>query len=104
MARQNVLGADHPNTLASANNLAALLKAMGELEDARELCRRVLAGCDKALWHDHPGTLACTVRGKCGSVGCEERRGRIIRARWRARWAENVWPVSDRATDLTMLP
>eukprot|EP00955_Chlamydomonas_euryale_P078611 363181-Chlamydomonas_euryale.AAC.10 len=78
MARQNVLGADHPNTLASANNLAALLKATGELEDARELCARALSGCEKALWQDHPGTLACTVGGAskievigCGGVGCE---------------------------------
>jgi hypothetical protein len=59
--REEQLGDDHPNALASANNLAAVLKAQGQLADAAPLATRALSGCEAALGPDHPGTLACAV-------------------------------------------
>ena len=35
--RSRVLGPDHPDTLASRNNLAAAYKAAGRLDDAKAL-------------------------------------------------------------------
>ena len=41
-ARERTLGADHPSTLDSVNNLANCLKDMGQLKDAEALHRRAL--------------------------------------------------------------
>ena len=41
-ARTKVLGPDHPDTLASMNNLAAVLQDQGELEAAKQLHEQVL--------------------------------------------------------------
>ena len=39
---QTKLGEDHPDTLSSLNNLAALLKAQGNLAEAEPLFREAL--------------------------------------------------------------
>ena len=41
-AQERTLGAEHPDTLASVNNLAVCLRAMGQLKDAEALYRRAL--------------------------------------------------------------
>jgi hypothetical protein len=49
-------GDDHPNTLGSASNLAANLRALGEVERALELDEDTVARCRRALGEDHPHT------------------------------------------------
>jgi hypothetical protein len=55
--RKRVLGADHPETLASANNLANTLRVQGHLDEAEELLRTTLATKHRVLGHDHPESL-----------------------------------------------
>jgi tetratricopeptide (TPR) repeat protein len=56
-ARLARLGRDHPGTLTAAHNLAADLRALGELERARELDEDTLARRRRILGDDHPNTL-----------------------------------------------
>ena len=56
-AREHTLGAEHPHTLVSVNNLAGCLEAMGLLKDAEPLYRRALEACGRTLGADHPATL-----------------------------------------------
>jgi hypothetical protein len=53
-----VLGEDHPDTLASAHNLAIDLYAMGEIEAARDLDQDTLDRKRRVLGEDHPDTLS----------------------------------------------
>jgi hypothetical protein len=53
-----VLGDGHPSTLASASNLAADLRRLGEHQAARELDEDTLARKRRVLGDDHPSTLA----------------------------------------------
>jgi hypothetical protein len=55
--RRRVLGEDHPDTLASANNLAAAFRALGENQAARELDQDTLARSRRVLGENHPSTL-----------------------------------------------
>ena len=52
-----VLGEDHPNTLASRNNLAYAYESAGRLEEAITLYEQVLADRIRVLGEDHPDTL-----------------------------------------------
>src|SRR5579872_5434739 len=52
-----LLGPEHPDTLISVNNLAALLWAKGDLAAAEPLFRRGLEGCGPLLGEEHPDTL-----------------------------------------------
>jgi hypothetical protein len=52
------LGANHPDTLTSLNNLALSLLNKREREAAEPMLRRVLAGREAILGPDHPETLA----------------------------------------------
>ena len=54
---RRVLGEDHPSTLASANNLAADLRALGEVQAARDLDQDTLGRRRRVLGEDHPDTL-----------------------------------------------
>ena len=56
-ASERSLGAEHPNTLASVNNLAGCLRAMGLREDAEPLYRRALEARERTLGAEHPNTL-----------------------------------------------
>eukprot|EP00808_Paulinella_micropora_P012425 g50210.t1 len=56
-AHEKTLGAEHPDTLASVNNLA-LLNAQGKLAEAEPLYSRALQAREKTLGAEHPGTLA----------------------------------------------
>jgi hypothetical protein len=51
-----VLGADHPQTLGSRNNLAYCYQAAGDPGRAIPLYEQVLAGCARVLGADHPRT------------------------------------------------
>jgi tetratricopeptide (TPR) repeat protein len=54
--RELALGAGHPDTATSLNNLARLLRAQGDLAAARPLFERALAINEKALGAGHPET------------------------------------------------
>jgi hypothetical protein len=49
-----VLGADHPDTLVSANNLASCLRALGDAAAALPLFRRAAEGMERLYGPDHP--------------------------------------------------
>lgn len=72
MARQvlaiseKALGAEHPTTAMSLNNLAGLLKAQGDYAGAKPLCERALAILEKALGAEHPLTM--TIRRKLSEL------------------------------------
>jgi hypothetical protein len=53
-----MLGPDHPDTLASRNNLAIACQQVGRTAEAIRLHERALAGRVRALGPDHPDTLA----------------------------------------------
>ncbi|MEU0006541.1 tetratricopeptide repeat protein, partial [Streptomyces sp. NPDC006314] len=55
-ARERVLGSDHPSTLASLTNLAAVLQDQGDLERAQALYQRALEARERVLGPDHPST------------------------------------------------
>jgi tetratricopeptide (TPR) repeat protein len=54
---ESALGKNHPSTLKAANNLAALLSLMDNLNAAEDLYRRVLKSREVNLGKNHPDTL-----------------------------------------------
>ena len=52
-----MLGPDHRDPLASANNLALDLRALGDYQHARTLDQDTLTRCRRTLGEDHPNTL-----------------------------------------------
>jgi tetratricopeptide (TPR) repeat protein len=54
--REKALGAEHPSTGTSLNNLAVLLRAQGDYAGAKPLYERALAISEKALGAEHPST------------------------------------------------
>jgi tetratricopeptide (TPR) repeat protein len=54
---RRILSEDHPDTLASANNLASTLRVLGDLTGARDLHKRTYDTCRRVLGDDHPNTL-----------------------------------------------
>ena len=56
--RERVLGVDHPDTLASRNNLAYAYESAGDLGRAIPLYEQTLADRERVLGSDHPTTLA----------------------------------------------
>jgi tetratricopeptide (TPR) repeat protein len=71
-----VLGADHPHTLSSRNNLAGAYQAAGDLGRAIPLYEQTLADRQRVLGADHPQTLtsrnnlayACQAAGDLGQA------------------------------------
>ncbi|GAA2243063.1 hypothetical protein GCM10010145_06910 [Streptomyces ruber] len=57
MARQQLLGEDHPVTLASLNNLAAVLAAQKRWQDAIRLHESIVTTRRQSLGSQHPDTL-----------------------------------------------
>ena len=55
--QERVLGPDHPDTLASRNNLALAYQAAGRIEEAITLHEQTLAARERVLGPDHPDTL-----------------------------------------------
>jgi len=56
--RHRILGAEHPNTLTSMNNLALTLGAQGDMEGARKIHEQVLEITLRVLGAEHPSTLS----------------------------------------------
>jgi tetratricopeptide (TPR) repeat protein len=56
-ARTRILDEDHPDTLASSNNLANAYRTAGNLGLAIPLFKQALAGRQRVLGEDHPDTL-----------------------------------------------
>jgi tetratricopeptide (TPR) repeat protein len=56
-ACERVLGAEHPDTLTSVNNLALLLYDQGKYDEAEPLFRRALEARERVLGPEHPDTL-----------------------------------------------
>ena len=54
---ERVLGADHPETLRSCNNLASAYRAAGRLNDAIPLLEETLTTREELLGPNHPHTL-----------------------------------------------
>ena len=55
--KQRVLGAEHPDTLTAAGNLAASLSNQGKHDEAEKMQREVLAVEKRVLGAEHPDTL-----------------------------------------------
>jgi len=55
--RQRTLGDTHLDTLASTNNLAGLLQALGNLDEAEQLFRTAVDGAMETLGNEHPYTV-----------------------------------------------
>ncbi len=53
------LGAEHPDTLSSINNLAFLYQSQGRYRKAEPLLQRALVGMENVLGKEHPRTLRC---------------------------------------------
>jgi hypothetical protein len=56
--RLQLLGQEHPSTLASMNNLALTLTRQGDYGSARTLHEEELGVCRRVLGEEHPDTLA----------------------------------------------
>jgi len=56
-----VLGMEHPNTLTSMNNLAAVLSDQGKYDEAEQMLRNVLGIRQKVLGMEHPDTLSSVI-------------------------------------------
>ena len=78
-----MLGPDHPDTLASVNNLAIACQEAGRKAEAVRLHERALAGRVRALGPEHPDTLAS--RNNL-AIACQEvgRRAEAVRLHERA--------------------
>ena len=57
-----MLGAEHPDTLASANNLAGYLSNRGKYTEAERMLHATFASLQRVLGPTHPNTLAAASR------------------------------------------
>ncbi|KAK8024402.1 hypothetical protein PG993_012468 [Apiospora rasikravindrae] len=55
--RETVLGREHPDTLASMNNLAESLRQQGKYPEAEKMHRQTLGLMETVLGREHPDTL-----------------------------------------------
>jgi len=56
-SRQRILGEDHPDTIASRNNLAAAYWRAGKLTEAISNYEQAVSANERLLGPDHPATL-----------------------------------------------
>jgi hypothetical protein len=76
---ERVLGADHPDTLTTRNNLAMAYRAAGRTAEAILLLERTLADCERVLGADHPWTKGA--REDLAALTGEPKRHRRVRSR-----------------------
>jgi hypothetical protein len=57
VAREEILGPEHPDTLTSVSQLGSVLERQGKYEEAEAMHRRALEGYEKVLGPEHPHTL-----------------------------------------------
>jgi tetratricopeptide (TPR) repeat protein len=55
--REQILGPDHPQTIAACSELAAACRASGQFKEAITLAKRALAACEGVLGTDHTDTF-----------------------------------------------
>ena len=58
--RTRILGAEHPKTLTSKNNAAAVRSEVGNVEEAIPAFEEVLEVAERVLGKAHPITVTCT--------------------------------------------
>ena len=64
--RERTLGADHPDTLASRNGVAAVLETEGKPAEAEKEYRAALAGYERVFGPEHPYVfMFCYNLAKC---------------------------------------
>jgi tetratricopeptide (TPR) repeat protein len=68
---ERVVGAEHPATAATLNNLASLYQDQGRYAEAERLYQRTLAIAERALGPNHPNTAATlkNLAGLCSRQG-----------------------------------
>jgi tetratricopeptide (TPR) repeat protein len=76
VAREKILGPEHPDTLTSASHLGSVLERQGKYKEAEAMQRRALEEYEKVLGPKHPHTL--TSASHLGSV--LERQGKYEEA------------------------
>ncbi|RPF21461.1 tetratricopeptide repeat protein [Myceligenerans xiligouense] len=78
-AAARVLGTDHPDTLASRNNLAFAYQSVGNLQRAIPLFEATVTASERVLGTNHPGTLfsRCNLAGAYRSTGDSQRAIRL---------------------------
>jgi len=93
--RRTLLGAEHPSTLTSMNNLALTLRAQGELEGARKIQRQELEIRRRVLGAEHPSTLtsmnnlALTLQAQGDLEGARKIHEHVLEIRRRVLGAEH---------------
>jgi tetratricopeptide (TPR) repeat protein len=88
-AQKRVLGAEHPSTLSSANNLAASLSNQGKYADAEPIQREVHEVRKRLLGAEHPKTLSTannlaeslSNQGKCAEAEVIQREVHEVQKR-----------------------
>ena len=95
LIEERVLGAEHPDTLRSLNNLAGLLRSQGRYGAAEPLYRRALEARERALGAEHPDALR-SLNNLAGLLRSQGERGaaeslyrRALEARDRVLGAEH---------------
>ncbi len=83
-----MLGADHPDTLTSRNNLAGAYQAAGRLGEAIPLFEQTLADRERVLGADHPDTLT----SRNNLAGAYQAAGRLG---GRSRCTSRPWPTAN---------
>ncbi|KAI9772279.1 MAG: hypothetical protein M1840_001028 [Geoglossum simile] len=84
---ESVLGDNHPDALASANNLAYVIYRRVRYKEAEEICQPVLEAREKVLGVEHPDTLtsvhnlALALRGHGRYKRAEEMARRALEGR-----------------------
>jgi Tetratricopeptide repeat len=78
---ERVLGADHPDMLASRNNLGEAHQSAGRLGEAIPLYERTLADRERVPGADHPQTLTSRNNFKLARSGAKPTRGIFSRKR-----------------------
>ena len=93
--QSDALGAEHPDTLATAHALAGTLHAQGDYAEARARLEAVLAACTRLLGAEHPDTLhaahalAVTLHAQGDYAEARARLEAVLAARTRLLGAEH---------------
>ncbi|HET6710443.1 tetratricopeptide repeat protein [Amycolatopsis sp.] len=100
--RRHVLGSEHPDTLATRNNLACVLRIRGETAAAEAEFREVLAARERVLGAEHPDTLvtrqnvAHILRERGELAGAEAQFREVLAARGRLLGIEHPYTLNVR--------
>jgi tetratricopeptide (TPR) repeat protein len=93
--QERVLGADHPDTLKSRNNLATGLRVQGKNDEAEQEHRAVLKIRERVLGAEHPDILAnrnnlgTTLQAQGKSAEAEQEHRAVLKVQERVLGAEH---------------